>query len=70
MTQSGPIKKSLPLKAKADVVITEPEVVKTELELRIEELKEKNPQVYEEYRKAIKSQKRASIGPDLSLRVG
>ena len=70
MTQSGPIRKSPPLKVKADVVITEPKVVKTELELRIEELKEKNPQVYEEYRNAIKSQKRASIGPDLSLRVG
>jgi len=70
MTQSGPIRKSPPLKAKADVVITEPKVVKTELELRIEELKEKKPHIYEEYRNAIKSQKRASIGPDLSLRVG
>jgi len=68
MTQSGPSKK-FPT-PKADVVITEPKVVKTELELRIEELKEKKPQVYEEYRKAIKSQKRASIGPDLSLRIG
>jgi len=70
MTQSGQVRKSPPLKVKADVVITEPEVVKTELELRIEELKEKKPQVYEEYRNAIKSHKRASIGPDLSLRVG
>ena len=70
MTQSGQVKKSPTLKAKADVVITEPEVAKTEIELRIEELKEKKPQVYEEYRNAIKSQKRASIGPDLTLRIG
>jgi len=70
MTQSGPNKRFQTPKPKPNVVITEPEAPKTELELRIEELKEKNPQVYEEYRNAIKSQKRASIGPDLSLRVG
>jgi hypothetical protein len=70
MTQSGPNRKFQTPKPKAEVVITEPETPKTELELRIEELKEKKPHIYEEYRNAIKSQKRASIGPDLSLRIG
>jgi len=74
MTQSGPNKKSQPPKAK--VVISEPVDIAppkkelTEMDLRIEELKEKSPQVYEEYVNAIKSKKRATIGPDLSLRVG
>ena len=57
------------------VVISEevdiaPPKQENEIERRIRELKEQKPHIYEEYKNAIKSQKRATIGPDLSLRIG
>ena len=57
------------------VVISEevdiaPPKQENEIERRIRELKEQKPHIYEDYKNAIKSQKRATIGPDLSLRIG
>tara|TARA_R100001594_G_C3924528_1_gene236581 strand:- start:44 stop:238 length:195 start_codon:yes stop_codon:yes gene_type:complete len=43
---------------------------KTEIDILIEELKAKKPQVYETYIKAIEAQKRAFIYPDLTVRIG
>ena len=75
MTQSGQSKKLQQPKPK--VVISEPEIdiappkkEETEMDRRIRELKEKSPQIYDQYIAAIKSQKRATIGADLSLRIG
>ena len=75
MTQSGRDKKYNNSKAEPKVVITQeidiaPPKQENEIERRIRELKEQKPHIYEEYKNAIKSQKRATIGPDLSLRVG
>ena len=75
MTQSGRDKKIQRPKQDPKVVITEevdiaPPKEETEIERRIRELKETKPQIYQEYVNAIKSQKRATIGPDLSLRIG
>ena len=76
MTQSGRDRKfSNNSKAEPKVVITQeidiaPPKQENEIERRIRELKEQKPHIYEEYKNAIKSQKRATIGPDLSLRVG
>ena len=74
MTQSGRDKKFQRPKQDPKVVITEevdiaPSKEETEIERRIRELKEKKPQIYQEYVISIKSQKRATIGPDLSLRI-
>lgn len=75
MTQSGQNKKSLTQKPK--VVISEPAIKdpeptppKTDYQILIERLKEEKPHIYEQYDQAIKNQKRAYIGPDLSLRIG
>ena len=76
MTQSGRDRKfSNNSKAQPKFVISKevdiaPPKPENEIERRIRELKEQKPHIYEEYKNAIKSQKRATIGPDLSLRVG
>lgn len=74
MTLSGQTKKPQPQKAvsKPEVDIKPPvkEEPKTKLDLLIEQLKEEKPQTYEVYRNAIKSKKRVSIYPDLSVRIG
>ncbi len=74
MTQSGQTKKPQPQKAvsKPEVEIKPPvkEVPKSKLDLLIEQLKEEKPQTYEVYRNAVKSKKRVSIYPDLSIRIG
>ena len=77
MTQSGRDRKLQRPKQdlQPKVVISEevdiaPPKQENEIERRIRELKEQKPHVYEEYKNAIKSQKRATIGPDLSLRIG
>ena len=76
MTQSGRNKKS----PQPKVVITEPTTPaikdpeptppKSDYQILIERLKEEKPHIYEQYDQAIKNQKRAYIGPDLSLRIG
>jgi len=77
MTQSGRDRKLQRPKQdlQPKVVISEevdiaPPKQENEIERRIRELKEQKPHIYEEYKNAIKSQKRATIGPDLSLRIG
>ena len=74
MTQSGQTKKPQPQKAVSKSIdIKEPpqeEAPKTKLDLLIEQLKEEKPQTYEVYRNAVKSKKRVSIYPDLSIRIG
>ena len=77
MTQSGRDKKLQQPKRELEpkVVISKevdiaPPKEENEIERRIRELKETKPQIYQEYVNAIKSQKRATIGPDLSLRIG
>ena len=80
MTQSGRNKKS----PQPKVVISddnsvdfdprikdpEPTPPKSDYQILIERLKEEKPHIYEQYNQAIKQQKRAYIGPDLSLRIG
>ncbi len=74
MTQSGQNKKpQQPQVKKFEADIKEPpqeEAPKTKLDLLIEQLKEEKPQTYEVYRNAVKSKKRVSIYPDLSIRIG
>ena len=77
MTQSGRDRKLQRPKQdlQPKVVISEevdiaPPKQENEIERRIRELKEQKPHIYEEYKNAIKSQKRATIGPALSLRIG
>ena len=77
MTQSGRNKKSpLPkvvISEDLDLGIKDPEPTpppKDDYQLLIERLKEEKPHIYEQYNQAIKQQKRAYIGPDLSLRIG
>jgi len=77
MTQSGRDRKLQRPKQdlQPKVVISEevdiaPPKQENEIERRIRELKEQKPHIYEDYKNAIKSQKRATIGPDLSLRIG
>jgi len=61
MTQSGPSKKPAPAPK---------EEPKTELQLRIEQLKKEKPDVYEQYVKAIRQKRPVSVYPDLSVRIG
>jgi hypothetical protein len=72
MTQSGQSKKPQQQPKKPEVDIKPPvkEEPKTKLDLLIEELKEEKPQTYEVYLNAVKSKKRVSIYPDLSIRIG
>jgi len=71
MTQSGQTKKPQPQKAVSKPIETpQEEAPKTKLDLLIEQLKEEKPQTYEVYRNAVKSKKRVSIYPDLSIRIG
>ena len=74
MTQSGQTKKPQPQKAvsKPEVDIKPPvnEKPKTQLDVLIERLQEEKPQTYEVYLNAVKSKKRVSIYPDLSIRIG
>ena len=77
MTQSGRDRKLQRPKQdlQPKVVISEevdiaPPKQENEIERRIRELKEQKPHIYEDYKNDIKSQKRATIGPDLSLRIG
>tara|TARA_R100000781_G_scaffold114405_1_gene85115 strand:- start:791 stop:1012 length:222 start_codon:yes stop_codon:yes gene_type:complete len=73
MTQSGQIKKSTQPKAveevKADKVLATPPK-KSQYDLLVEELKVKKPEVYEQYRKALKAKKPAWVYPDLTVRIG
>ena len=72
MTQSGQTKKP------TSKVETKPEVIeeppkgasKTKLALLLEELKEKKPTTYEQYKKAIEQKKPAWVYPDLTVRIG
>ena len=77
MTQSEPSKK--PQAAKA--VTPKPEVVeevvkeetpapKSELDKLIERLRVEKPEVFEQYRKALRQRRPAWIYPDLTVRIG
>lgn len=73
MTQSEPSKKPLPAKEvapKPEVIKEEPPVSKGPLDELIERLKVEKPQVYEQYRKALRQRRPAWIYPDLTVRIG
>ena len=76
MTQSGQNKKSpLQEEKKLDskpVVLEEPPKGKSKspYEILIGELKEKKPEVYEQYKKALQAKKPAWVYPDLTVRIG
>lgn len=71
MTQSGQIKKS-PLVEEPLEVSEAPKKAapKSKMDLLIEELKAKKPEVYEQYVAAAKNKRPVWIYPDLTVRIG
>lgn len=77
MTQSEPSKKPQAAKAVTpkpevveEVVKEEPSAPKSELDKLIERLKVEKPEVFEQYRKALRQRRPAWIYPDLTVRIG
>ena len=71
MTQSGQIKKS-PLVEESLEVSEAPKKAapKSKIDVLIEELKAKKPEVYEQYVAAAKNKRPVWIYPDLTVRIG
>jgi len=71
MTQSGQIKKS-PLVEEPQEVSEAPKKAapKSKMDVLIEELKAKKPEVYEQYVAAAKNKRPVWIYPDLTVRIG
>lgn len=71
MTQSGQVKKS-PLVEEPLEVSEAPKKAapKSKMDLLIEELKAKKPEVYEQYVAAAKNKRPVWIYPDLTVRIG
>jgi hypothetical protein len=71
MTQSGQIKKS-PLVEEPLEVSEAPKKAapKSKMDVLIEELKAKKPEVYEQYVAAAKNKRPVWIYPDLTVRIG
>jgi len=71
MTQSGQIKKS-PLVEESLEVSEAPKKAapKSKMDVLIEELKAKKPEVYEQYVAAAKNKRPVWIYPDLTVRIG
>tara|TARA_B100002019_G_C21184177_1_gene555295 strand:+ start:299 stop:532 length:234 start_codon:yes stop_codon:yes gene_type:complete len=77
MTQSEPSKKPQAAKAVTpkpevveEVVKEEPPAPKSELDKLIERLRVEKPEVFEQYRKALRQRRPAWIYPDLTVRIG
>ena len=68
MTQSEPSKKPQPVKAVTPK--EEPPAPKGPLDELIERLKVEKPEVFEQYRKALRQRRPAWIYPDLTVRIG
>jgi hypothetical protein len=71
MTQSGPVKKPLQEQAVSEVIETpKKEAPKSKMDMLIEELKAKKPEVYEQYVAAARAKRPVWIYPDLTVRIG
>jgi len=71
MTQSGPVKKSLQEQPVSEVKEAPvKEAPKSKMDMLIEELKVKKPEVYEQYVAAAKAKRPVWIYPDLTVRIG
>ena len=70
MTQSGQVKKPLveePLEVSEAPKKAQP---KSKMDMLIEDLKAKKPEVYEQYVAAVKNKRPVWIYPDLTVRIG
>jgi hypothetical protein len=71
MTQSGQVKKSVePLEASEVKELPKKPEPKSKMDLLIEDLKAKKPEVYEQYVAAAKAKRPVWIYPDLTVRIG
>ena len=71
MTQSGQPKKPLAVEPVSEVKETpKEEAPKSKMDLLIEELKTKKPDVYEQYVAAAKAKRPVWVYPDLTVRIG
>lgn len=71
MTQSGQAKKSVePLEASEVKEAPKAAKPKSKMDLLIEELKEKKPEVYQQYINAAKAKRPVWVYPDLTVRIG
>jgi len=71
MTQSGQIKKSPLVEEPLEVSeATKKAAPKSKMDVLIEELKAKKPEVYEQYVAAAKNKRPVWIYPDLTVRIG
>jgi len=71
MTQSGQIKKSLLVEEPLEVSEAPKKAApKSKMDVLIEELKAKKPEVYEQYVAAAKNKRPVWIYPDLTVRIG
>ena len=70
MTQSGQPKKPLAVEPVSEVKETpKKEAPKSKMDLLIEELKAKKPDVYEQYVAAAKAKRPVWVYPDLTVRI-
>ena len=71
MTQSGQVKKSVEPQPVPEVKeAPKPAKAKSKMDLLIEELKEKKPEVYQQYVNAAKARRPVWVYPDLTVRIG
>jgi hypothetical protein len=71
MTQSGQPKKPLAVEPVSEVKeVPKKEAPKSKMDLLIEELKAKKPEVYEQYVAAAKAKRPVWVYPDLTVRIG
>jgi hypothetical protein len=71
MTQSGQIKKSPLVEEPLEVSeVPKKAAPKSKMDVLIEELKAKKPEVYEQYVAAAKNKRPVWIYPDLTVRIG
>lgn len=71
MTQSGQVKKSLAEEPVSEVKeAPKKEAPKSKMDMLIEELKVKKPEVYEQYTAAAKAKRPVWVYPDLTVRIG
>jgi hypothetical protein len=71
MTQSGQVKKSLAEEPVSEIKeAPKKEAPKSKMDMLIEELKVKKPEVYEQYTAAAKAKRPVWVYPDLTVRIG